>query len=79
MNRLVLDSDGLRPCPFCGGKAHLVEDYSSELGKTLYHIWHDCSGFEGRGGGYGHSLNPSFETPWYEDKDTAMEAWNRRA
>ena len=69
----------LKSCPFCGGKAHLVDDYSSERNKTSYMVWHDCDGCEGRSNGYGHALNPWFETPWYADKETAIAAWNRRA
>ena len=69
----------LRPCPFCGGKAYLISDYSSAQGKTLWNVWHECDGFEGKSSGYGCSLHPWFETPWYESKHMAVEAWNRRA
>ncbi len=69
----------LKPCPFCGGEAHIYEDYSSELKEKRYNVWHDCEGFEGESNGYGHSLHPWFETPWYRDKETALAAWNRRA
>lgn len=68
----------LKECRLCGGKAHLVDDYSSELDKTLYQVWHECDGFEGISGGYGHSRHPWFETPWYEDAATAVAAWNRQ-
>jgi len=69
----------LKSCPFCGGEAHLYEDNSSELNETRYNVWHECEGFEGDRYGYGHSLHPWFETPWYLDKATAIAAWNRRA
>lgn len=69
----------LLPCPFCGGKAHLASDYSSERDEMLWNVWHDCDGFEGEPTGYGYSLHPWFETPWYKDERTAIAAWNRRA
>lgn len=69
----------LKVCPFCGGEAHLHDDYSSERDETRYFVWHDCKGFEGDCDGYGYSLHPWFETPWYHDKETALAAWNRRA
>jgi len=72
-------TDELLPCPFCGGKARLESDYSSEAGVTLWNVWHECDGFEGRGSGFGSALSPWFDTPWYEDRDTAIAAWNRRA
>ena len=72
-------SSELLPCPFCGGEAHLVDDYSSERDETRWNVWHDCDGFEGESNGYGYSLHPWFETPWYKDKQTAIAAWNRRA
>ena len=71
--------DELKPCPFCGGAAHLVSDYSSERDETRYNVWHECSGFKGKSNGYGYSLHPWFETPWYADRQTAIDAWNRRA
>ena len=72
-------SAGPKPCPFCGGEAHLAADYSSEQDKTMWNVWHECNGFEGESSGYGYSPHPWFETPWYENKHKAVEAWNRRA
>lgn len=69
----------LLPCPFCGGEAHIVSDYSSESGKTRWNLWHECSCHEGRSAGYGHALRPWFETPWYDTEAEAVEAWNTRA
>ena len=68
----------LKPCPFCGGEAHIVSDYNSEQGKTRWNLWHECSGHEGRSEGYGHALRPWFETPWYDTEAEAAEAWNSR-
>lgn len=69
----------LLPCPFCGGEAHLVDNYSIERDETRWNVRHNCDGFEGESNGYGYSLHPWFETPWYKDKQTAVSAWNRRA
>lgn len=84
LGQLVMDgcdrmtTTELKPCPFCGGKAHLCSDYSSERGETRYNVWHECDGYEGTSNGYGYSLHPWFETPGYVDEETAIAAWNRR-
>ena len=79
MSQLGPNSDQLLPCPFCGGEAHLCNDWSSEVGETYWSVWHECDGPQGRGGGYGHAMMPWYETPWYSDRETAVAAWNRRA
>jgi len=68
----------LLPCPMCGGEARLVNDYGSEKGMS-YQIWHECTGHEGRSGGYGQGVKPFFETPWYATDAEAIAAWNTRA
>lgn len=74
-----LMDDKLKPCPFCGGLATLYSDYSSEHGKRFWQVWHACDGPEAeRPTHYGDTMFPFFETPWYESKETACEAWNRR-
>jgi hypothetical protein len=69
----------LKFCPFCGGKARIVSDYSSEHDKTRWSLWHECCEHEGSGLGYGHALFPWFETPWYDTEEEAVNAWNARA
>lgn len=71
-------TDELKPCPFCGGKANLVSDYSSEQDETRWNVWHECEGCEGESAGYGSSYHPWFDTPWYKTKAEALHAWNRR-
>ena len=46
----------LKPCPFCGGEAHLASDYSSEKGQTFWQVYHFCSDGAAKGEfhGYGH-------------------------
>lgn len=68
----------LLPCPFCGGEAHIVSDYSSERDETRWNLWHECSGHEGESAGYGHAYHPWFETPWYKTEAEAIAAWNKR-
>jgi hypothetical protein len=68
----------LKPCPFCGGKAHIESDYSSEPDMTRYSIWHEFSGHQGMREGYGGALKPFYETPWYDTEEEAVEAWNTR-
>lgn len=73
-------SDELKPCPFCGGEAHLVSDYSSESDKTMWNVWHSCPEFgKTRRHSYGHGLGLDISTPWYEDMQEAIECWNSRA
>jgi hypothetical protein len=59
----------LKPCPFCGGKAHLIQTECLSNGVVLHHVYHSdprCP------------LNPvctkNMDTP-----EEAIEAWNRRA
>ena len=66
------------PCPFCGGQAHQVSDYSSERDSTFYSIWHMCP----QGGDY-HPYGTgtgrmSVETAWFKSPDMAIAAWNGR-
>ena len=68
----------LLPCPFCGGEAHVVSDYSSEHDETRWGLWHECCEHE-ESAGYGNALFPWFETPWYKTKAEAIAAWNTRA
>ena len=69
----------LLPCPFCGGEAHICSDYSSERDKTLWNLWHECHEHDGKSRGYGLSLFPWFENPWYDTEAEAIAAWNTRA
>ena len=55
----------LKPCPFCGGEAHLAELTGSNLPRPLY---------------YGFCTNGHCQTRMVErrSKQKAIEAWNRR-
>lgn len=71
-------TDELKPCPFCGGEAHISDDYSSERG-LVYSIWHDCPA----GGDYhpyGHGVGVlQVSSAWFSSCEDAIEAWNTRA
>ena len=70
----------LRPCPFCGGEAHLTSDYSSEHDHTFYQVWHDCQTNPGTiRHSYGHALSLQVSTPWCANEEDAVRLWNRRA
>ena len=73
------DETTLLSCPFCGGEAHVVSDYSSERDETRWSLWHECCEHDGESAGYGHALFPWFETPWYSTEAEAIAAWNARA
>lgn len=72
-------SEKLKPCPFCGGEAHLVDDYSSEHDHTFYQVWHDCTTNPGTiRHAYGHALSLQISTPWCANEKDAVLLWNRR-
>ena len=53
----------LLPCPFCGGKAHLVTNHNMSLTWVRYTV--KCE----------RCLTESYK---YEDYKTAISCWNRR-
>ena len=73
-------AETLEPCPFCGGEANLMSDYSSEHDHTFWQVWHDCSTNPGPiRHTYGHALGMEISTPWCASEDAAIALWNRRA
>ena len=73
-------AEKLKPCPFCGGEAHIDSDYSSELDHTFWQVWHDCDTNPGPvRHTYGHALGMEISTPWCASEDAAVALWNRRA
>lgn len=70
----------LKPCPFCGGEANLMSDYSSDHDHTFWQVWHDCPTNPGPiRHTYGHALGMEISTPWCASEDAAVDLWNRRA
>ncbi len=54
----------LKPCPFCGGEAKMLEEYDVMIGKTYYFV--ECT--ECTGTIFSGEIN----------EKEAIEAWNRR-
>lgn len=65
-------SELLRPCPFCGGLAHMEVDRGVS---TRFRIWHECprGGECGRGTGRMRTT-----TSWFNNPDRCVQAWNYR-
>ena len=65
----------LKPCPFCGGEAELVEsDYGMYMTGYAVYCKHCCTkvGVTGR-------LGEAYEwTPIYDTESEAIAAWNQR-
>ena len=59
-----VNEDGCLPCPFCGEYPTLKEELD-ENGSRIYAIEHEC--------------NIDMTTGWDHDKQTVIDAWNRRA
>ena len=72
------DETTLLPCPFCGGEAHISDDYSSERG-MVYSVWHNCPA----GGDYhpyGQGVGMlQVTSAWFSSREEAITAWNTRA
>ena len=58
--------DELKPCPFCGGLGELIRETVAD--EILYAV--ACSCWHCRVGPI---------TDWYQTKEHAIEAWNKRA
>ena len=61
-------AEKLRPCPFCGGEAHVLSEKTHNGGRKFRVGCYDpcCSG-------------AAFEGAVYFDRSEAVAAWNRRA
>lgn len=60
-------NEKLKPCPFCGGKAHLDKDRWGYYQEIYYKV--ECANL----------LNCGAETQRYRAKSDAIKVWNRRA
>lgn len=67
----------LKPCPFCGGEATVADD-SGRHGE-MFSVWHQCPNDGGRFNRYGSVDALIIDTGWYDTREQAIEAWNRRA
>lgn len=55
----------LKPCPFCGGEARIVQEYDAMIGETFYFC--ECINCTG-----------TILYGKFNKKEYAIEAWNRR-
>ena len=61
----VMNADGLLPCPFCGGKASVIDHHNDDGSVSVGCADDTCLGFSGLG--------------WlYKTEDEAIKAWNTR-
>jgi len=60
----ILNEDWLTPCPFCGECPTLKEELD-ENDERIYAVEHEC--------------NIDVTTGWNHDRQTVIDAWNRRA
>lgn len=58
----------LKPCPFCGGEATVIQTKAYSTGVVLYHVWHYAFACPLR----------EVRTENMETAEEAIEAWNRR-
>lgn len=69
----ALDQKGLKPCPFCGGKAERAREWGGRLSLLIHCSEANCLGHhyeQDEMGGYNHE---------YGSLDEAIAAWNRRS
>ena len=67
--------DELKPCPFCGGKAEIVEGYYDSFIDGYAVMCRNCCLIFGAHGSLGEAYK------WmciYESKEEAIDAWNTR-
>ena len=64
-------SEELKPCPFCGRKPSKVREiHTPTISNTFYRV--ECKAPLSKCG-----VNP--QTRFFESRDAAIKAWNRRA
>lgn len=68
--------DVLRPCPFCGCNAGVLE-HEQLNGPTLYKIV--CSSKKCRGHDSAGNIGAWLENGWRESREIAAQIWNRRS
>lgn len=66
----------LKPCPFCGCNAGVLE-HEQLNGPTLYKIV--CNSKKCRGHDHAGNVGAWLENGWRESREIAAQIWNRRA
>lgn len=57
----------LKPCPFCGGKASVIETYCKDTDFRGYFVHHACRNFF-----------ETLRTSSYDKEEDAINVWNER-
>lgn len=77
--------DELQPCPFCGGKAHLFVESdndnpfaSNDECNYYWQVKHNCNMSDDANHYFIDSDFLCFRTPWFKDRQKAIDVWNRR-
>lgn len=74
----------LLPCPFCGGEAKLqdFDHLNTRNGKYVHEwaFWHYCPPMGKHRNVYGQGTGAmTIESAYFETREDAIAAWNRRA
>ena len=77
-------TDELLPCPFCGGEVRLQDfDHLNMRNGEYVHewaFWHDCPPMGKHRNVYGMGVGAMLiESAYFETREDAIAAWNRRA
>lgn len=79
-------TEELLPCPFCGGKAYIFVDSdndnpfaSNDECNYYWQVKHNCNMPDDADHYFVDSDFLCFRTPWFKDRQKAINVWNRRA
>ena len=70
----MVSNEDLKPCPFCGGDAEICSHYFEEEDMTLWQV--RC---KERPYAVEHPCYTADSFISFDNKEKAIEAWNRRA
>ena len=57
----------LKPCPFCGNEAHIIQTYCADTKFRAYHVHYTCLDFG------------NIRTGSCDSEESAAYMWNKRA
>jgi len=78
-------TEELKPCPFCGGKAYLFCDSDNDnpffddgTSEFYWQVEHNCEMPSNAVNYFVESDFLCFRTPWFKNRQKAIDVWNRR-